>query len=261
MRARPRPPARPLPASLLPCFPDLCLRRAVPQFELYVSPPRAVLKAASSLSDAGLVPAALVYVSWREVPPAGERRGERRAQPPSCVRFLCLPTPHAHHTLDVSSLFSQGIYAEETPLGGERVLVRIFVFSPGECWSRLSQAPCLLPPVWKQPTSRFAHTPTPPCVLPITPPNVLFFLSGEAEGGYLKPDVTSGPTGAGAGTAAAAARPVGVALDGDRKGVEESKRGGGRGGGNRLGGGSSGGGSGGSGGGKRTGKPSWLKIN
>lgn len=42
------------------------------QLELYVSPPRTVLKAASSLSDAGLVPAALVYVSWREVPPAGE---------------------------------------------------------------------------------------------------------------------------------------------------------------------------------------------
>ncbi|CAN0219912.1 unnamed protein product, partial [Ectocarpus fasciculatus] len=41
-------------------------------FELYVSPPRVVLKAASSLSDAGLVPAALVYVSWREVPPTGK---------------------------------------------------------------------------------------------------------------------------------------------------------------------------------------------
>ncbi|CAB1120744.1 unnamed protein product [Ectocarpus sp. CCAP 1310/34] len=44
-------------------------------FELYVSPPRVVLKAASSLSDAGLVPAALVYVSWREVPPTGEAEG------------------------------------------------------------------------------------------------------------------------------------------------------------------------------------------
>ncbi|CAN0462400.1 unnamed protein product, partial [Ectocarpus sp. 12 AP-2014] len=46
-------------------------RRQTSCFELYVSPPRVVLKAASSLSDAGLVPAALVYVSWREVPPTG----------------------------------------------------------------------------------------------------------------------------------------------------------------------------------------------
>ncbi|CAM9860491.1 unnamed protein product [Pylaiella littoralis] len=132
------------------------------QFELYVSPPRVVLKPSSSLSDAGLVPAALVYVSWREMPPAG-----------------------------------------------------------------------------------------------------------ESEGGYLKPDLTSGAAGGGGGggagaggaaAAAAAARPVGVALDGGARAQDSMNRGGATvGGGNRLGGG---GGSGGSrGGGKRTGKPSWLKLN
>ncbi|CAM9702175.1 unnamed protein product, partial [Sphacelaria rigidula] len=45
------------------------------QFQLYVSPPRTLLKEASSLSDAGLVPAALVYVSWTLVPPSGEAEG------------------------------------------------------------------------------------------------------------------------------------------------------------------------------------------
>lgn len=42
------------------------------QFELHVSPPRTVLKETSSLSQAGLVPAALVYVSWENMPPEGE---------------------------------------------------------------------------------------------------------------------------------------------------------------------------------------------
>eukprot|EP00904_Undaria_pinnatifida_P005516 jgi/Undpi1/2094/HiC_scaffold_12.g05480.m1 len=54
------------------CLADSCGGR---EFELYVSPPRTVLKEASSLSDAGLVPAALVYVSWKEVSPAGEAEG------------------------------------------------------------------------------------------------------------------------------------------------------------------------------------------
>lgn len=86
-----------MPGSLVPF---VVMRRpppprvAPPQFELYVSPPRAVLKAASSLSDAGLVPAALVYVSWREVPPAGERgRKNREPQKPRTAtanRNLCM---------------------------------------------------------------------------------------------------------------------------------------------------------------------------
>ncbi|CAM9323362.1 unnamed protein product [Ectocarpus sp. 8 AP-2014] len=85
--------------------------------------------------------------------------------------------------------------------------------------------------------------------------------TGEAEGGYLKRELVSGTTPGGAAAAAAAAasaRPVGVALDGGAKGSEESKTGGGSaGGGSRLGGKTGGGSSG----GKRTGKPSWLKIN
>ncbi|CAM9534005.1 unnamed protein product [Scytosiphon promiscuus] len=83
--------------------------------------------------------------------------------------------------------------------------------------------------------------------------------SGEAEGAYLKPELTcgSGGAGAGAGAASTVARPVGVALaDGGARGSEESKR---AGGGAR--GGAGGSGRSGSGGGKRAGKPSWLKIN
>ncbi|CBJ49239.1 conserved unknown protein [Ectocarpus siliculosus] len=82
--------------------------------------------------------------------------------------------------------------------------------------------------------------------------------TGEAEGAYLKRELVSGSTPGAAAAAAASARPVGVALDGGAKGSEESKTGGGSaGGGSRLGGKTGGGSSG----GKRTGKPSWLKIN
>lgn len=101
----------------------------------------------------------------------------------------------------------------------------------------------------------------------LTPPSpidsVTLFASfplrcaGEAEGGYLKRELVSGTT-PGAAAAAASARPVGVALDGGAKGSEESKTGGrSAGGGSKLGGKTGGGSSG----GKRTGKPSWLKIN
>ncbi|CAM9226366.1 unnamed protein product, partial [Discosporangium mesarthrocarpum] len=57
---------------------DSCLQEGLQgqrKYVLYVSPPRTVLKASSTLSEAGLVPAALVYVSWEEVPPAGEAEG------------------------------------------------------------------------------------------------------------------------------------------------------------------------------------------
>ena len=44
-------------SSLAPLFASF-------QFKLYVSPPRRVLKPAASLSDEGLVPGAMVYLSW-----------------------------------------------------------------------------------------------------------------------------------------------------------------------------------------------------
>lgn len=73
------------PSSFLPSLPA-----PPPQFELYVSPPRAVLKATSTLSDAGLVPAALVYVSWRDVPPTGETATDRLVYA-ACVRIHVRP--------------------------------------------------------------------------------------------------------------------------------------------------------------------------
>lgn len=100
------------------------------------------------------------------------------------------------------------------------------------------------------------------CLRVPTPPFRICLCPGEAEGGYLKPELTLASSSA----ASQAARPAGVALDGGGRGAEESKTGGGGargGGGNRLGGGrGSGSGTGsGSGAGKRTGKPGWLKIN
>lgn len=41
-------------------------------FDLYVTPPRSVLPLNSTLQELGLVPAALLYVSWNNPPPAHE---------------------------------------------------------------------------------------------------------------------------------------------------------------------------------------------